>query len=96
MTRESVKSYLDNLRCPNGCEAAICCREEEEEVYYVDKVDRETVNYSVAVSVPVFWCEHCSMGWTDHRAEDIRAAAIGADQLARHIDAELVASLINK
>ena len=96
MPSESAKSYLDNLRCVNGCEAAICCREEEEEVFYVDKEQRETVNYSVAVRIPVFWCEHCGMGWTDYRAEDIRSAAIGADRLARHIDDELVASLINK
>lgn len=95
-TNESAKLFLDNLTCPNGCEAAIAAREEEDEVFYKDRDPAtmwEWVDYSVRVRVPVFWCERCDTGWTDYRAEDIRAAAINAQILAKQIDYNLVQSL---
>lgn len=85
-TKELQESFLDNLSCPNGCEAAIAVREEEDEVFYKDRnpaTKWEWIDYSVRVRVPVFWCERCEQGWTDYRAEDIRAEAISRDQIQR-------------
>ena len=94
-TGKLQKSFRDNLHCPNGCEAAIAVREEEDEVFYRDRdLDTgEIIKYSVAVRVPVFFCERCDFGWTDYRAEDIRNAAVVAEKMARQIDYEVVQSL---
>ena len=95
-TGKLQKSFRDNLHCPNGCEAAIAVREEEDEVFYKDRdysTDWAWIDYSIVVRVPVFLCERCEYGWTDWRAEDIRAAAIVADQMARRIDYDVLQSL---
>ena len=96
MMGRSRKSFLANLCCPNGCEAAVVVREEEEEIFYKDRdynTDWAWIDFAIAVRVPVFLCERCGMGWTDHQAEDIRAVAIVADQMARKIDYDVLQSL---
>ena len=88
-----------NICCPNNCEAAIAVRDEQETVMYKDRAydtKWEWHDFCVTVTVPVFWCERCGDGWTDYRAEDIKAYAISADKLAREIDSQIVQELVNR
>ena len=86
-------SWANLPTCPGGCEAAIAVRDQVDTFTYKDRAHDtrwEWRDFPVTVTVPVFWCEMCGEGWTDYRAEDIRAAAMLAHQLARKIDYDVL------
>ena len=81
------------VACPYGCDGAVVVRLTDDVVEYTDTTPEGPVTFTVAIEVPVYWCEICDSGWTDWRSEDIRGEAIQAKRIQVEIDQQVLDSL---
>ena len=91
MTEKSLKSLLDEVVCPNGCDSDIAIHPEDDTFYYIDRVlpDQDLVENEITVRIPVFYCGECGEGWTGYHAEQLRTAAVSAHRIMKDIDEQL-------